>query len=230
MGAKKVFWQDLSGEIRPSSFSLLNNGGWWTVRGRVVPVKRRVWCIAAFFGLLIFVVFLFLSRPPWALLAKLLVVDDRPEKVDVLIVLAGDSERDLYAAELYRLGLAPKIIMSGCGPTARQMADRAVKAGVRAQDIIMEEKSESTYENAVYSRDIVLTRNFKSAIVVTSPYHMRRTRLVFGRVFRNTGVRLLYCSTRDSEFNTDGQCKSETDRQIVRREYLKLIYYWFRYW
>lgn len=197
----------------------------------MVHIKRKGWRFVILSGfLLIVLIFAILSNLPWPLLAKLLVVDDRPEKVDVLITLAGDSERDLYAAELYRLGLAPKIIMSGCGSSAWKMAKRAVNIGVRERDIIVEEKSESTYQNAVYSRDIVLAQNFKSAIIVTSPYHMRRTKLVFGRVFRNTGVELLYCSTRDSGFNVDGQCKSEIDRQIVRREYTKLVYYWFRYW
>ncbi|OPY58747.1 MAG: hypothetical protein A4E55_00621 [Pelotomaculum sp. PtaU1.Bin035] len=169
-----------------------------------------------------------IARPPWPLLAKLLVVDDKLVKADVLIVLSGDSERDLYAAQLYKLGLAPKIIMSGIG--GGQMAKRAVSAGVREQDILIDDKSENTYKNAVYSRDIVAAQNFKSAIIVSSPYHMRRSELVFGRVFKNTGVKLLYCSTVGSGFNVDGQCKSDIDRQIVMREYIKLIYYWFRYW
>lgn len=196
-----------------------------------MQIKRKGWRVTTFFPLfLVLVAVAVVSHPPWSLMAKLLVVDERPEKVDVLIALSGDSERELYAAQLYRSGLAPKIIMSGCGSWSRQMAERAVRAGVKAQDIILEEKSENTYQNAVYSRDIVLTHNFKSAIIVTSPYHARRTRLIFGRVFRNTGVKLLYCSTSDSGFNVDGQCKRESDRRIVQREYLKLIYYWFRYW
>lgn len=174
--------------------------------------------------------FIFVFRTSWPALAKLLVVDDQPVKVDVLIVPGGDSGRELYAAELYRLGLAPRIIMSGCGSSASKMAARAVQAGVRVQDIILEEKAESTYQNAIYSRDIVLKQKFKSAIIVSSPYHMRRTKLVFGRVFRNTGVKLLYCSSKNSRFNVDGQCSSETDRQVVLKEYIKIIYYWFRYW
>jgi len=182
------------------------------------------------FGLLLLIVFVVLVYPPWPWLAKLLVVSDQPEAVDVLIALSGDSERELYAAELYLLGLAPKIIMSGCRPGAQKMAERAVGRGVKRQDIFIEDKSENTYENAVYSKEIVLQQNFKSAVVVTSPYHMRRTKLVFERVFRNTGVKLLFCPARSPDFNVDGQCKSETDRRIVRRECIKLFYYWLRYW
>lgn len=182
------------------------------------------------FSLILFLLAILVIHPSWPLLARLLVIDDRLKPADVIIVLSGDSEREAYAAELYRQGLAPKIIISSCGSAARQLAKRAISLGVSEQDIILDENSNSTYENAVNSKKIVLARKFKSAIVVTSPYHMRRSSLIFGRVFRKTGVRLLYSSTKDSGFNVDGQCKSEVDRQLVRREYLKLVYYWFRYW
>lgn len=194
----------------------------------VTEIKQKGWCIA----ILSSVIFVMLATitPPWPLLAKLLVIDHTPEKVDVLITLGGGAERERYAAELYRLGFARGIIMSGCGNAARQMAKEAIRLGVKEQDIIIEEKARNTYENALYSRDIMSAQNLKSAIVVTSPYHMRRTKLVFGRVFKNTGMKLLYCSTKDSGFNADGQCRSGKDRQVVRREYIKLIYYWMRYW
>jgi len=185
--------------------------------------------IALLFGILLVVCF-FIALPPWPLLAQWLVVNNRPEPADVIITLSGDSERDLYAAELYRKGMAPKIIMTGCGSEAARMAKRAVRAGVPEKDVLLEQKAESTYENAVFSKEIVLREKWESAIVVSSSYHMRRSKLVFERVFKNTGVRLIYCAATDSGFNTDGRCTSDNDRKIVKREYLKLFYYWFRYW
>ena len=169
-------------------------------------------------------------NPPWSLLAKFLVVDETIEPADVLIVLGGNTERELYAAELYKQGLAPKIIMTSCGRFAQQMAARAIKAGVDDKAIIIENKSGSTYDNARYSKDLVLEHNFKSAIVVSSPYHMRRSKLVFERVFKHSGIKLIYCAAKKSDFNSDGQCSSENDRRVVKNECIKLIYYWFRYW
>lgn len=192
-------------------------------------IKKKLMISALLFCLVLPVVYAIL-HPPWSLVAKLLVVDEKLETANVLIVPSGDWERAIYAAELYKLGWAPEIIMSGCGGMAKKMALTAVKEGVEPKDIILEEHAISTYENALYSRNIVLANNFKSAIIVSSPYHMRRTKLVFGRVFKNTGVKLLYSSTKNSDFNVDGQCKSKVDRAVVIREYLKLIYYWFRYW
>jgi uncharacterized SAM-binding protein YcdF (DUF218 family) len=190
---------------------------------------RRGWWSIVLLGFLLVIAGI-VAFPPWPLLARLLDVNDRPEKADVLVTLGGDSGRELYAAELYRLGFAHKIILSGCGSSARQMAKRAIQAGVRAEDIILEEKAESTYENAVFSRNIMIQKQYRSAIVITSPYHMRRAKLVFDRVFKKTGVKLLYCSTNDSGFNVDGRCVSENDRRLVRKEYVKLLYYWLRYW
>lgn len=174
--------------------------------------------------------FFIMIKPPWLLLAGLLVVEDPLEPADVLIVLGGDSGRELHAAELYRQGLAPKVIMTGCGGAAGQMASRAVRAGVREKDILIESKSKSTYDNAVFSRDIVMQNSFKSAIVVSSPYHMRRSKLVFERVFKNTGVKLLYSSAKGSKFNPGSGHLSDNDLRLTQKEYLKLIYYWFRYW
>lgn len=196
---------------------------------RVICINIKMWFLTILISVLL-MIYLACINPPWSLLAKLLVVDDQPDRVDVLIVLEGDSERDLYAAQFYRLGWAPKIIITGCGAPAQKMVIRAVNAGVKAEDIILEEHAKSTYENALFSKEIALSQNFKSAIVVSSPYHMRRTKLVFERLFRNSDIQLLYCSTKESGFNVDGLCKSEIDRSIVKREYIKLIYYWFRYW
>lgn len=190
---------------------------------------KKILFIAFLSGVFIMMLGAFLANP-WPILARMLVVNEAPEHVDVLITLGGDSDRELYAAELYNLGIAPKVIMSGGGSAADKMAEKAIKKGVRERDIIVERNSKSTYDNAVNSREIVLRENFKSAIVISSPYHMRRSKMVFNRVFKKTGVKLIYCSTSDSGFNVGGQCNSKNDRRIVKREYTKLVYYWFRYW
>lgn len=168
--------------------------------------------------------------PLWPHLAGFLSVNDPLRKADVVVALAGGSERAPYAAELYLKGLAPRVIMTGCGSSAKQMAIAAVVRGVNPGDIIIEGKAESTYENALYTREIIVAANFRSAIIVTSPYHARRTKLVFDRLFRNTGVKLLYSTAPGSGFNENGLCCSPAERQVVCREYIKLVYYWFKYW
>jgi uncharacterized SAM-binding protein YcdF (DUF218 family) len=168
---------------------------------------------------------------PWAMtkLYNALIISEQPRASDAIIVLSGSSERDIYAADLYNLGFSRIIIMSGCGQTAEVMAARAIKKGVKSEDIIKEQKAVSTYENAVLTREVMLQNGFQSAIVVSSPFHMRRSRLVFERVYKNTGISLTYCAVPPT-LSSDTQQAPAVFRRSVIVEYAKLIYYWVRYW
>ncbi|HAG12079.1 MAG TPA: hypothetical protein DCK76_12105 [Desulfotomaculum sp.] len=160
---------------------------------------------------------------PGLLMERLLFFSDPPEKVDVLIALGSEPERAGYAAYLYELGFSDTIIITGWGSSVDKMAERAAREGAKGQDLILEKESISTYQNALYSKKIILQKGYKSAIVVSSPYHMRRTKMVFDRVYRNSGVKLLYCPT--------GLLDGKTlNKRVARTECVKLVYYWFRYW
>ena len=95
------------------------------------------------------------------------------------------------AVELFKQGRAKKIIFTGGytgGPDlseAKFMADIAVKLGVPERDIILEEKATTTAGNAYYSQKIIDRHKFKSAIIVASPYHLRRAGYIFKKVMRN---------------------------------------------
>ncbi|MFX4263318.1 YdcF family protein [Pelotomaculum propionicicum] len=165
---------------------------------------------------------------PWPALYGFLVISEDPRTSDVIIALSGGPGRDIYAAELYKAGLSRRIIMSGISPSAGQMAERAVVMGVKREDIILEERSVSTFQNALFTREIMVGKGFQSAIVVSSPYHMRRTKMVFERVFKGSGVRLIYCAAPPGlDINTP--LGAEYARRTVIMEYIKLLYYWARY-
>ncbi|GAW93497.1 YdcF family protein, partial [Calderihabitans maritimus] len=114
----------------------------------------------------------------WALknAGNYLVVSDPLEPAEVIVVLGGELERVDWAVTLYREGYAPYIILSGA---ARRMGYRAVSRGVPWEALILEDEARSTYENAVFCRRIILEQGFRSAIVVSSPYHMRRSKFTF---------------------------------------------------
>ncbi|MGB9858618.1 MAG: YdcF family protein, partial [Moorellaceae bacterium] len=118
--------------------------------------------------------------------ARWLVVEDNAlQPADVIIVLSGEQgERVETAVKLYKQGFAPRLLMTG-GPVewnvaaADIMAWQAESLGVPPQDIVLERRASSTYENAVYTLEILKQKGWRSAIVVTSPYHLRRTRFIF---------------------------------------------------
>jgi len=104
----------------------------------------------------------------------------------IIAVSGGDTDgRTNEAIKLYKNGWAPLLIFSGAasdksGPSnAAVMEQHAIQEGVPEEDILVEQTSENTKENAVNTADILLSSNVKSAILVTSPYHQKRVLLEF---------------------------------------------------
>ena len=120
---------------------------------------------------------------------------------DVIIVLGNTFNnkktiesmklRTEKAVQLYKKGRAKKIIFTGGFKTrkdlseAKFMANIAVKKGIPKKSIILEEKANTTIGNAYYCNKIMNKKRFKSAIIITSPDHMKRVRYIFNNVIKN---------------------------------------------
>jgi len=128
-----------------------------------------------------------------ALSGPLLIAYDRAEPADAIVVIGGDHkpERVWWAANLYREGYAPRIIISGGTVVyegdewiteAKMMLRYARIWGVPDDAAVLEEASSSTLENALYCREICVERGWRSILLVTSPYQSRRARRTFRQV------------------------------------------------
>jgi uncharacterized SAM-binding protein YcdF (DUF218 family) len=120
-------------------------------------------------------------------------------KGDVLIVLGaeelGDGTigmvsywRSVYAVRAYRAGDFQRIVISGGSQgntespsVARAMSDFIVASGVPREAIWLEEHSQSTRENALFTATLI--RNWPGKkVLLTSDCHMRRAHRAFARV------------------------------------------------
>lgn len=79
-----------------------------------------------------------------------LVVDEKPVKSDVIIVLSGGEGRLEKGVELFKEGFAPYLLLSN--GSVDQLYQRALQLGVPADSIILENQSTSTLENARFSK------------------------------------------------------------------------------
>ncbi|HUW65844.1 MAG TPA: YdcF family protein [Spirochaetia bacterium] len=129
-----------------------------------------------------------------------LVINEPPQKADVIIVLSGDTGGRLQRGiDLYRQGYAPYLLFTS-SPTGLQKT-QAMAEGVPAQAIILDPQAQNTYQNATYSKALMEHYGLKSAIVVSSDYHMRRASLIFAHVFKGTGTVFTYVSVKDPGFH-----------------------------
>jgi uncharacterized SAM-binding protein YcdF (DUF218 family) len=94
------------------------------------------------------------------------------------------ADRLVHAVSLYKAGKAPLILLSGGSasgsrPEAQQMRDVLGVMGVPAKNLILENASRDTHDNAVFSAQILRDRGIKRILLVTSAYHMRRAMALF---------------------------------------------------
>jgi uncharacterized SAM-binding protein YcdF (DUF218 family) len=89
-------------------------------------------------------------------------------------------ERINHAVNLYRSGQVRKVIFTGGQgnpgePTESAAArDYALQSGIPANDILIEEKSHTTYENIFYAKQLADTHGIKKVLIVSDPLHMKR--------------------------------------------------------
>lgn len=127
------------------------------------------------------------SRAGWLeLLGDGLVLDTKPVKSDLIIVLSGAAmnERIRYGARLWREGFAPKVLLSGHMNLEPEtgidlMKQYTLMLGVPEKDILREPESQTTQENAARTRELVENLGASSVLVVTSPTHTRRAHHLF---------------------------------------------------
>jgi len=185
--------------------------------------RRRLRNLAL--GTLVLAAVVWLSLPA---VGRFLVVADKPAPAEVLVVLSGDrGERLEYAFRLYQEGLADRLLLSG-GPLYADLTEadllrrHALMLGVPEYKIIMEPRATNTYQNALYSREMMEYYGLDSAIVISSPYHMRRVRALFDEVYRGSDIRLVYLPVEDSWFDPERWWESAAGRRVVLAEYLRL--------
>lgn len=107
---------------------------------------------------------------------------DTPNESDLIVLLGGGDEgRMAKAAELYKEGYSDKVLITPVrvSKEAKQSVDLANEHGIPTEDLITEEDASSTYKNATITMDIMDKYDMDSAMIVTSDYHIKRSKFVF---------------------------------------------------
>jgi uncharacterized SAM-binding protein YcdF (DUF218 family) len=159
-----------------------------------------------------------------------LAVRDPLAQTDAVIAISGDGrERVRTAADLVHQGVATWLLVSGGPPglpgSAAEMVGYAREAGMEDDRVLVDVGATSTVENAEGSARVMRAHGLRSAILVTSPYHMRRSVVIFRGTFHRQGLSVRAYPARDSFFEVEGWWKRRRDRELVFREYAKLAAY-----
>jgi uncharacterized SAM-binding protein YcdF (DUF218 family) len=190
-------------------------------------------------GLVCLSIIAILSHNYWLrLIGDFLFIQDTLHTADVIHVIAGEDYRTDYAIQLYKQGYGRTLFFTGgwCeihhywhGEHAKE---RSLTQGMPLDAIVIDDsKVLSTYMEAEKLKEWIAQNPdpIRSIIVVSDPFHMRRARWTYQKVFGNEiEIQMASVPFERTPYQRDWW-KSPQSRGNVREEYTKLIYYLFRY-
>lgn len=166
--------------------------------------------------------------------------DDAPIKADVIVVLAGRYERAMHAADLYRAGYAPTVVLSEAvpDPSAQRLASLGIRlpAALDIQHQVLLAKKVPADHIAVLGAPALSTVDEAEAIahrfgqagrrliVVTSPSHVRRARLILERALVGRGVELVVSATPYDPLPGNWWESQDAAREVLL-EWTKIFFY-----
>jgi uncharacterized SAM-binding protein YcdF (DUF218 family) len=126
--------------------------------------------------------------------------------VNGIIVLGGEvGERITILAELTRDFPQARLVYSGPGEDhyAEDLLKKFARLGGNRERVTMERRSRNTFENAVYSKELIKPNSNERWLLVTAALHMPRAIGCFRRVgFKVEGYPILYTTGDRSSLQT----------------------------
>jgi uncharacterized SAM-binding protein YcdF (DUF218 family) len=165
--------------------------------------------------------------------------------------ISSGGDRVLYGAALYKRGLAPVIVLTGGNlpwtdaltDSTDEMRELLVLMGIPETAILTENRSTNTYENAVFTHELIEPLGMDRILLVTSALHMPRS----VPLFENQGFTVIPAPTDYNATRSPGSRQfAETWPDLliglfpnagamsataaVMKEYIGISVYWLRGW
>lgn len=129
------------------------------------------------------------------------VLEDVPEDTQAIVVLSGGRipiareygnidivsaptlERLRYASRLAKVHQLPIVVVGGSVNDERQseaaLMKKALETDFGVQTLLLEEKSKTTFENAMFAKKVLKDKSLSKFLLVTHAYHMPRAMWCF---------------------------------------------------
>lgn len=204
------------------------------------PGEKRTFCVNSIGGctglILIAVAGLVLLYFILVGLGSYLVVSDPLQPANAIVVLSGDMGRMVETASLFNDQYADWVILTETGqpsdngeietPSTQAKRLDALHEGIPEESILITSvKSSSTLDEAKAVLSLMQGKYLTSCIVVTDPFHSRRTHKIFNDVFRGSGITVMVHPVTDHWYHARTWFLSWRGWVTTVREYAKYISY-----
>ncbi len=211
--------------------------------------KKKLFQLIVIIGLIVFVVFIVLSGKILGAVGQWLVLDEKPARSDVVLVLntgAGWYPRVMEAAALYQKGFAGKVVINGNRKTdtLRQLEGMGFQRccpwhedGVRVLELlgvprkaVIHISAEDAYDTVTEAKAVgrvLMEAGVSSIIVTTSKYHTRRSHHIWKNTYPGR-FRVRTVAAHNDPFSPQSWWKEGRQIRWVMAEYGAWVYYYWK--
>jgi uncharacterized SAM-binding protein YcdF (DUF218 family) len=104
-----------------------------------------------------------------------------------------------------------------------------IENGVDSLRVFELGEATSTYEESEEILTYCINHNLKEISVVSSDFHLRRMSMVFGEKFQEKGILVHFFGTETKDFKAESWWTFEAGLITTFNEYIKIVYYVFKY-
>lgn len=156
-----------------------------------------------------------------------------PIQGDIIVALGGGGiERVQSALQLYREGHAKRILITGLGgPEQRRNhylrweSKLLLDGGVPFEALLFDDQSRNSYDEANNTALLMKNHQWKTALVISDPPHLRRLVMVWGQACARHGLEYRLIATESPTWDASGWWRDKVWAKFVGMELLKLAYY-----
>jgi uncharacterized SAM-binding protein YcdF (DUF218 family) len=162
-----------------------------------------------------------------------LIISSELQPANAIVILSGgDESRMKEALQLYNENYAKMIILTETGQTTKgftqlysfDMRIVLLSHGIPSGNILITDHLvSSTLDEALAVKNLMISQQMKSAIIVTDPYHTRRALNIFKENFTDTDIRLSIQPVQNSWYNSRTWFMKIDGWKFTILEYIKLL-------
>jgi uncharacterized SAM-binding protein YcdF (DUF218 family) len=171
-----------------------------------------------------------------------LVAEDPLEKSDLFVILGGNSAERGWAACTVDQQLPSCLFVCTGGNEPSQLAaigihtyeaeltkNKMIRCGIDSTRITSLNIGTSSQEEAEAILSYSQLHQLKKITIISGQYHLRRLRMTYDRIFANTGIEVRLYGAKEKDFDPDQWWTSESGLIYTNNEYIKFLYYWWKY-
>ncbi|MBI9045434.1 MAG: YdcF family protein [Anaerolineaceae bacterium] len=166
-------------------------------------------------------------------MGSFLIISEPLDSADALVILSGGEKTRIDEAVLiFQDQYTDHIIITETGVEipdwgtsySSLMKFELIQSGIPENAIMVTDiQVQTTYDEAIATKELLQSKNMDSLIIVTDPFHTRRTKMIFNQILAGSNIETIIRPVRNHWYNSKTWWFTSTGRKATIREFFGLV-------